>query len=456
MRLCSVDLTFPYHLSFRVTVQTELQDIGGHPQGLTPGTTPEEPRRRSLDRCLKLMASKGGVSRSQGLPKTHRTHRPRPQPRTRPQHPASAFLTTPQSRSRAAGASRAGPGVASLGSSPVRGPGRRRPVPGRSESRRPHWSPLQAEETRAPLPPPPWPRPLQAAASAPPLSPPRACSLLKPGATPQAPPSPPRGQGAGRLHDAPAEHGGRVQSSGWGRIPGTYIFPPPRRSSLFSASEARRGSGVRIRVKERSSARSDDVEPLGQWARARVLKGKACLGRDASGAYSGGRPGSPGGPARLVRGHQAGGSLGCEGYFVKQLLAGAEGVKAAAGRPSPCACAPGGLRAWWRPGSLGARPGCYVEVPGSPAAKFEGVHRCCTLWRLAVGTRRAGGGFTSEAVADGSCGAAHGVRGDAAGAKILCRRNCTRTRQRVVQQNRRGCRRRSGRQCAEGDAPPRR
>ena len=66
------------------------------------------------------------------------------------------------------------------------------------------------------------------------------------------------------------------------------------------------------------------------------------------------------------------------------------GLRRPRARPFPCACAPGALRAWRRPGSLGSGPRRFVEVPGRPVGGVGGsVRRRCTLWWLAVGTCRA-------------------------------------------------------------------
>lgn len=63
------------------------------------------------------MASKGQSAGLSGYPTMQlRTHRHGP--RTRPRHPRPSSLTTPQSRRRAASASRAGPSVAGLGLQP--------------------------------------------------------------------------------------------------------------------------------------------------------------------------------------------------------------------------------------------------------------------------------------------------------------------------------------------------
>lgn len=48
----------------------------------------------------------------------------------------------------------------------------------------------------------------------------------------------------------PADLGERPPKLGWGRIPATYIFPPPRPPPAFLSRRGRRRSGVRIRERE--------------------------------------------------------------------------------------------------------------------------------------------------------------------------------------------------------------
>ena len=175
------------------------------------------------------MASKGGSVGHPGHPRKQlRTHRHRPH--TRPSRPPSAF--THNSPVQAPGrehfqgrARRCGPGSPARRESPEGG-GR---VPGCSEFRGPHWARRRGGRSEGALPPgaaptTSGPRPRRL-----PLSPPRATLfILKPCAAPL-------GRRCHRVAEEqagstmrPAKPGGRPPKLGWGRIPPTYIFPPPR------------------------------------------------------------------------------------------------------------------------------------------------------------------------------------------------------------------------------------
>lgn len=151
-----------------------------------------------------------------------------------------------------------------------------------------------------------------------------------------------------------------------------------------------------------------------------MLKGQGLFRKRRVGALTlEGRPGLPRAGCTPRGAIKLAALWGCEGYFVRAVCwLARRGLRRPRARPSPCACAPGGLRAWWRPRSLGSRPGCYVEGPGRPGGGVgERVHRCCTLWRLAVGTRKAEVASRAGQLRGWvRAVTAHGVRGDAAGA----------------------------------------
>lgn len=234
-----------------------------------------------MELMFELIAPKGG---SVGLP-GHPTKQLRTQrhgPRTRPSQPRPRSLTTPQSRRRAASASRAGPSVAGLGLQPGEralraeaalpaapspaGPTRtfaERTKRGRPSARR-------------------GPDHFRAAASVPPTPPTPGHTLSS--WTPSCaarPLSPPRDRGARRIHDAPhrARQAPPRNSDGVG-FPHLHL-PAAQTSSRSSwplkpAPLCRQEEGA---GRGRRSARSDDVMRLSQWARARGVKGRGRLWR---------------------------------------------------------------------------------------------------------------------------------------------------------------------------------
>lgn len=234
-----------------------------------------------MELMFELIGSKGG---SVGLP-GHPTKQLRTQrhgPRTRPSQPRPRSLTTPQSRRRAASASRAGPSVAGLGLQPGEralraeaalpaapspaGPTRtfaERTKRGRPSARR-------------------GPDHFRAAASVPPTPPTPGHTLSS--WTPSCaarPLSPPRDRGARRIHDAPhrARQAPPRNSDGVG-FPHLHL-PAAQTSSRSSwplkpAPLCRQEEGA---GRGRRSARSDDVMRLSQWARARGVKGRGRLWR---------------------------------------------------------------------------------------------------------------------------------------------------------------------------------
>lgn len=174
------------------------------------------------------MAPKGVLVGLPGYPtKQFRTHLHGPC--TRPRQPRPHSLTTPQSGRRAASASRAEPSVAGLGLQPGERALRAEaalpvaPSPaglaGPSAGRTKRGAlPLAAVPTTS------GPRPQHL-----PLLPPRAILFFS--WTPSCParrPSPPRGQGACRFHDASRRARQTPREARMGLDSRTYIFPPPR------------------------------------------------------------------------------------------------------------------------------------------------------------------------------------------------------------------------------------
>lgn len=148
-------------------------------------------------------------------------------PRTRPRHPGPRSLTTPQSRRRAASASRAGPSVAGLGLQPgertlrAEAPLSAAPSPAGLAGYSAERTKQERPSARR------GPDHFRAAASAPPTMPVRGHSFETPALHRQAA-VPTAGREARLHHDAPRQAWRETPEAWMGLDSSTYIFPPPR------------------------------------------------------------------------------------------------------------------------------------------------------------------------------------------------------------------------------------
>lgn len=177
---------------------------------------------------FELIAPKGGSACLPGHP-TKQLCTQRHGPRTRPRQSGPRSLTTPQSRRRAASASRTGPSVAGLGLQPgeraLRAEAELPVAPSPAGLTRPLSERTKQGRPSARR----GPDHFRAAASAPPTPPPRTTLFLfgpraaSPGCCPH------RGTGkrvGSTMH--PTEVGRRVPEARMGLDSHTYIFPPPK------------------------------------------------------------------------------------------------------------------------------------------------------------------------------------------------------------------------------------
>jgi len=193
-----------------------LRDSGGSvPEGLAP----------TRARPTQLVAPRGGSAGPAGHPTKH----------LRPRRPRPRSLTTPQSRRRAARASRAEPGVAGLGlHADGRAPKAEAALPASPSPAGLAGRAAEGGRSEAPFRP-PRPRPLPgrglgASHSARP-GPHSFFSYPLPRRQAAVPTERPRGGPAPTTR--PAELCGQPPKLGWGRIPPTYIFPPPQPPPAF-------------------------------------------------------------------------------------------------------------------------------------------------------------------------------------------------------------------------------